>query len=387
MNRNQSKKLGLIFFVAFSLRIGISSIPPLLPVLKKELLITEIEGSFLTSIPVVCMGIFAFLVPYIQEKLGRRKGIYYFLLLLSLGILLRAIASSYYSLLFTAFLIGIAIAIIGPLLSGFIKFEFPQKVGLAIGVYSLSMGVGAAFSSGSITHLTQWLNGQWNVALASFSIITLIAAFVWYKMTENVGYEVVKKEKEPLPLHNLQAWKVTLYFGLQSGIFYGITTWISSIAYNRGLSLSAASYLLTFYTLIQMSASFFIPFLMDYFGTTKKWSFFSSLFVCCGIIFMLSTNSYLLFIFGVFFVALGLGGLFPIALLLPIQLTNSGKEASSWTSMVQSIGYIIGGLIPVLMGVLAEKSTIRYASLWFLLILAILLIGINFKLIGKQHKK
>lgn len=366
--------------MAFSLRIGIASIPPLLPILKKELLITDIEGSFLTSIPVICMGVFACLASYLQEKVGRRKAIYYFLFLLSLGILLRAIVSSYFTLFFTAFLIGVSIAIIGPLLSGFIKSEFPQKIGLVIGVYSLSMGIGAAFSSGTITNLTKWLNGQWGIALASFSIFSLLATFIWYKGTETLICDIINEKKESLSWSNLQAWKITLYFGLQSGIFYGITTWVSSIAYERGASLTAASYLLNFYTLIQMSASFLIPFLMDYLGTTKQWSAFSSLLICCGIILMLSSGYYWLFIVGTFFVVLGLGGLFPIALLLPIQITNSAREASSWTSMVQSIGYVIGGIIPILMGIVAEKTAIRYASLWFLLILGILLVVLSFSL-------
>jgi CP family cyanate transporter-like MFS transporter len=46
----------------------------------------------------------------------------------------------------------------------------------------------------------------------------------------------------------------------------------------------------------------------------------------------------------------GAGGLFPIALMLPIDETSNAQEASSWSAMTQSGGYILGGLGPLAMG-------------------------------------
>lgn len=374
MKKEDRKKVRLVFLVAFSLRVGISTIPPLLPILQKQLLLSDIAASLLTSIPVICMGIFALSVPFVQQKLGRKQGILVFLLILSLAIFLRAIVRNYIGLISTAFFIGIATAIIGPLLSGYIKSEFPTKSGLLIGIYSLSMGLGAAISSGSITSLTNYFNGQWNLALAVFSSFALLGFFCWSKGATKERENQGNKQKVSMPLKNKQAWKITLFFGVQSGIFYGLTTWISTIAFSRGANITTASYVLTFYTVSQMIFSFVIPMLMDHYSDTKSWAFFSSLMVVIGIIGILVKGSFLLFICATFFLAVGLGGLFPIALLLPLKLTHSPEETSAWTGMVQSFGYIIGGGIPILMGVVSEHFAAENAFLWFVLLLSLFIV-------------
>ncbi|MGX7150476.1 CynX/NimT family MFS transporter [Enterococcus ureasiticus] len=374
MKKEDRKKVGLVFLVAFSLRVGISTIPPLLPMLQKQLMISDVAASLLTSIPVICMGIFALSVPFVQQKLGRKKGILVFLLVLSLAIFLRALTSNYVGLISTAFLIGVATAIIGPLLSGYIKSEFPNNSGLLIGIYSLSMGLGASISSGSITSLTSYFNGRWTFALAIFGIFALIGFFCWGKGATVDGENKGIKQKVSLPLKNRQAWKITFFFGTQSGIFYGVTTWISTIAFSRGVSIAVASYVLTFYTLSQMFFSFVIPMLMDYRGKIKSWAFFSSLMVVLGIVGLMIKGPFWFFICATFLIAAGLGGLFPIGLLLPLKLTHSPEETSAWTGMVQSFGYMIGGCIPILMGVVSECFAVENASLWFVLILSLFIV-------------
>ena len=62
-----------IFFVALNMRPAITGIGPLFNVLLEFLHISNTKMSFLTSIPVFCMGLFApFAVP-IQRKLGTKQ--------------------------------------------------------------------------------------------------------------------------------------------------------------------------------------------------------------------------------------------------------------------------------------------------------------------------
>jgi CP family cyanate transporter-like MFS transporter len=380
MKKEEKKKIVLVFLVAFSLRVGISSIPPLLPLLQKQLQISDISASLLTSVPVLCMGAFALLVPYVQKIFGRARGISVFLLVLTLAIGLRLFFTSYLGLLFTAFFIGLAVAIIGPLLSGYIKREFPARSGLLIGVYSVSMGLGASISSGSVTRLSARLGGQWSAALAFFSCFALIGLISWKAATTADPLQNNQQKKASLPLKNRQAWTVTLFFGIQSGIFYGMTTWISTIAYERGLSLNAAGYVLTFYTLTQMMFSFIIPLVMDYRGQIRMWAGLSCFLVIIGTAGLLIQTILPFFLIAVFFIGVGLGGLFPIALLLPIKLTSSADETSSWTGMVQSFGYMIGGAIPIFMGAFSEFLPVKTASLWFILILSLFLFALSAKI-------
>ena len=73
----------LIFLVAFNLRLGISSVPPIQTIIQEALRLSNFQVSLLVGIPVVCMGIFAFLVSKVQAKFGRQKSILWLLIAVS----------------------------------------------------------------------------------------------------------------------------------------------------------------------------------------------------------------------------------------------------------------------------------------------------------------
>ncbi|PLS32210.1 MFS transporter [Carnobacterium maltaromaticum] len=379
MQKNERRLVGLIFVVAFNLRVGISSVPALLELIKKDLGISNFQSSLITSIPVICMGVFALTVPYFQRTLGRRRTIFFSLLILGLGTLARFFVTSYNLFLITAFMIGFGIAIIGPLLSGFIKSNFPFRSGLMIGVYSLSMGLGASLSSGLVLPLTEYFKGNWGTSLALWGVFAIIAALIWQMFSPiESQHKSAKSTSFSLPLKNRKAWKYTLFFGIQSGIFYGMTTWLALTALEKGSITLQSGYFLTLYTVIQMFCSFIIPTLMDQFGKMKQWMFFSSGLVFIGAGMIALAPSVVFFVVGIILAAIGLGGLFPIAVLLPIRNTKTAEETSLWTSMIQSFGYILGGFMPVIMGAVKDTTGSTIAPFLIMVLLSSVLLILSF---------
>lgn len=216
------KMVFVVCIVALNLRLGISSVPPLIGLIKQALQLNNFQVSLLTSIPVICMGVMAFCVKQMQQKLGRDRSILLCLFLLAIGMASRIVFSNYLSLVLSAIVIGFSIAIIGPLLSGLIKEYFPQQTGLLIGVYSISMGVGSAAASNFSLSLAK---NSWSFALGSWSILAIVGGIVWlFVMGEKGAQTSVRKASKGFPLKSVQAWKMVLFFGLQSGMFYGVST-------------------------------------------------------------------------------------------------------------------------------------------------------------------
>ena len=77
-----------IFFMAVNLRTGISSISPLAESIQEIFGISSFKLSLLTSVPVICMGIFAFFSPKLIEKLGYKKSIMTLIFIISFFILM-----------------------------------------------------------------------------------------------------------------------------------------------------------------------------------------------------------------------------------------------------------------------------------------------------------
>lgn len=345
------KMIFVVFIVALNLRLGISSIPPLIGLIRQALQLNNFQVSLLTSIPVLCMGIMAFGVKRMQQQFGRDRSILFCLLLLAIGMASRIIFTNYWSLILSAIVIGFSIAIIGPLLSGLIKEYFPQQTGLLIGIYSISMGVGSAAASNFSLSLAKV---SWSFALGSWSILAIIAGIVWsFTMEKKVSQSVTHNVSNGFPLKKIQAWKMVLFFGLQSGLFYGVSTWLVELFVQKGLSRGEASHYLTLFVIIQMIFSFVIPVLMDHWGSTRSWIVICGCLLLMGVI-CLFTNIFSLWIAGILMIGFGLGGYFPIAMLLPLQASEDPLEASLWTGMVQSFGYIVGGAIPILLGIFVD---------------------------------
>ncbi|MGH0596216.1 CynX/NimT family MFS transporter [Bacillus mycoides] len=339
-----------LFFVSINLRIGITSISPLLETIRQDLNISNFSVSFLTAIPVFCMGTFALLTGKVIKKFGAEKAIMACLILIGFATCMRAFTSSISTLFASSLFIGIGIALAGPLLSGFIKEKFPTKIGLMIGIYSVGMGTGASLSAGLTLPLQHVLKDDWNMALAFWGVLTIIAIIFWYPvMKRKKNTSTQNKKNNSLPLRNKKAWLFTIFFGLQSGIFYSITTWLAPANQNMGVSSEQAGTLITVFTVVQMICSFLIPTLADIYKNRALCLLGSICFVLVGLslmIYPLTTPWIPSILLGI-----GLGGVFPLALMLPLYETKTSEDASAWTAMMQSGGYIMGGFIPVLAGI------------------------------------
>ncbi|MCU5656338.1 MFS transporter [Bacillus mycoides] len=339
-----------LFFVSINLRIGITSVSPVLETIRQDLNISNFSVSFLTAIPVFCMGTFALLTGKVIKKYGAEKAIMACLILIGFATCMRAFTSSISTLFASSLFIGIGIALAGPLLSGFIKEKFPTKIGLMIGIYSVGMGTGASLSAGLTIPLQHVLKDDWNMALAFWGVLTIIAIIFWYPvMKRKKNTSTQNKKNNSLPLRNKKAWLFTIFFGLQSGIFYSITTWLAPANQSMGVSSEQAGTLITVFTVIQMICSFLIPTLADIYKNRALWLLGSICFVLVGLslmIYPLTTPWVPSILLGI-----GLGGIFPLALMLPLYETKTSEDASAWTAMMQSGGYIMGGFIPVLAGI------------------------------------
>ncbi|MCM3081473.1 hypothetical protein [Brevibacillus invocatus] len=54
------------------------------------------------------------------------------------------------------------------------------------------------------------------------------------------------------------------------------------------------------------------------------------------------------------FIAFGAGGLFPLALIIPIEEASSVEEATSWSAIMQFGGFMLGSLGPAFFGLTVD---------------------------------
>ena len=155
LSRSARILLGVsLVLIAFNLRPLFSSLSVLLPEVMQTTGLSTAGASVLTTLPVVCLGIFAPLAPKLAQRFGAERTLLGVLLLLTLGTGLRGIQSV--PLLFLAtFAAGAAIAIGNVLLPGLVKRDFADRAAMMTGLYTMALCAGAASAAGltlSIEH-------------------------------------------------------------------------------------------------------------------------------------------------------------------------------------------------------------------------------------------
>ncbi|MFD0854677.1 MFS transporter, partial [Actinomadura adrarensis] len=76
-----------------NLRAAITGIAPLLGDLQKVFGLSGVEVSVLTTLPVLCLGVFASIAPVLARRIGAEPAIATALVMITLGIVLRVVPS------------------------------------------------------------------------------------------------------------------------------------------------------------------------------------------------------------------------------------------------------------------------------------------------------
>ncbi|MFP8781523.1 MFS transporter [Planococcus plakortidis] len=377
---NKSALTGVIFailLVALNLRPAISSIGPMLDPIRTDLLLTNGQVSLLTAVPVLCMGVFAPFAIVFNRRYGLKRSIGFLLAVIGVFTLGRGFWPSYFNLLLSSFFIGIAIAIIGPMLSAMIKRDFPARTVSLIGIYSFGMGLGATLAAG-LTSIVYAAAG-WPAGLAIWSVLAIAALIVWLRMPEAKSKgQAQAMPDDPLPItespwKNVKAWYMLLFFGFQSAFFFSMLTWLAPIAIDKGLSVLSAGAVVTVMTAVQIVCNISIPLLFSRYPNRFLWVLVVLGFGTGGILLLMFAGAWSVWPAAVL-IGVALGGLFPIALLLPLDATNSADEANSWAAMTQSGGYLISAFMPFIIGVVYDQTGNHDITLWMFLAFVFLMV-------------
>ncbi len=168
---------------------------PLLNQVRDDTGLSAAAAGLLTTAPVLCLGLFAPLAPRLARRIGAERSVLLILFCLAGGIVLRSLFPVF-GLFAGSVLAGASIGIIGVLLPGIVKRDFPRQAGVMTGVYTMALCLGAALAAGATAPLEK-LFGNWELALAFWSLPAILAAAFWLPQTRQGQHA----HRQALPCH------------------------------------------------------------------------------------------------------------------------------------------------------------------------------------------
>ncbi|KZS43587.1 transporter [Paenibacillus glucanolyticus] len=346
-----------IILIAINLRAAITSVGPLIGIIREDTGISSTMAGMLTTLPLLAFALLSPMAPAMAKKWGLETTLLLSMVVLTFGIGIRSISSPITLLLGTAFL-GMAIAVGNVLLPSLVKRDFPRHIGLMTGTYSASMNLLAAIASGVSIPLATQAGLGWQGSLliwASLSVLALIVWLIQRSSSDKTAEVRSTATKQQSVLRSPLAWYITLFMGLQSFTFYVNISWLPEILRSQGMDYSAAGWMLSILQFVSLPFSFIIPVLAGRNPNQRVLVTISSLSMLTGYAGLLSGMSSLNLLW-VMLVGISGGTNFSLSLMFFTLRTKTAHEAAALSGMAQSLGYLLAAIGPMLIGFLHDAT-------------------------------
>ncbi|WP_434749703.1 CynX/NimT family MFS transporter [Paenibacillus amylolyticus] len=388
-SQHTSQKFGMllagIIVIAATMRSPITATGPVIELIRSDTGIGHTMAGLLTSLPLIAFAAVSPFAPRLAKRFGLETALLLAVIIVTGGITLRLLPSVLTLYAGTAIL-GCGIALSNVLLPSLIKRDFPLRVGIVTGLYSVSMNLFASISSGISVPVAAASSLGWRASLGMWVILSVLAVLLWLPRARNgrkqMLYVTSQNENAPTRLRTSSlAWFVTLFMGIQSLIFYTTITWLPEILADQGFSAASAGWMLSLMQMVSVPATFIVPILA---GKTRDQRLLTTITCLCLIIgyALLFNHAVVLVTLGVALAGIGAGASFGLVTMFFVLRTTHAREAASLSGMAQSFGYMLAAGGPLLFGLLHD-----WTSGWTLPLLIQVLLAVGLLMTGIQASK
>ncbi|WP_319719178.1 MFS transporter [Nonomuraea angiospora] len=343
----------MVVFVAvcLNLRVAFSGVGPLIPAMGLD----QVSATVLTTVPPLCMGLFAPLGALARDRIGEERGLFAAMIALTVGIVIRSVGLG--GLFVGTVVASAAIAVLNVLTPVLVRKRFAaNRVGVTMGVYAMLMGASAALTAAVTVPLYQ-STGSWQIALgvAVIPAVLGLAALPTQLRVPHISHPPTAKVSWTGLLRNPTAWAVTGFFSIQTLLFYTLVAWLPAILVAAGSDPATAgtSFALCF---IGVAVGGFLGPAWAGRRESQRLPILVTIVLCLvglgGVMLAPAATASLWAIL----LGIGLGAGQGVPGILYVRRAADHRQTAQLSSMAQAIGYLIAATGPVLASALHSAT-------------------------------
>jgi CP family cyanate transporter-like MFS transporter len=337
-----------ILLIAACLRAPFTGLPPVLAGIRADFDLGTTAAGALTALPLLAFAIVSPWSGGLARRFGLERTLFGALLAIAAGIALRSSGDAGPLYAGTA-LIGTGIAVGNVLLPSLVKRDFAHSVASLTSIYAITMGMAAALASSLATPMAQaW---GWRVALATFAILPVGAALAWSLQLASRNAPATGAAacvSAGKVWRSALAWQVTLFFGLNSVIYYTVIAWLPTILVHQGASPARAGSLHGLLQLATAAAGPLLWLVLKRVHDHRVPAVACALLSAAGLLGLLWAPA--LASIAVCLIGLGTGACVILGLTFMSLRAGSVGQAASLSGMAQCVGYLLAAAGPTAMG-------------------------------------
>ena len=361
-----------LFLGTLAMRPQLVGIGPLLPQIQSDLGVSFGVVGLLTAIPVLLMGLFAPLGPWVGGRIGPRDAVALCMVAIVGFGLLRPALPGVPAILLTTVAIGMGMGTAGALLPIVVKLRAPAQPARATGGYAAGIVAGSLLAAAAAIPLANALGG-WRGTLVAFALAGLGSLVFWLVLIRPDPPEDRATGRPPaLPWRSGTAWMLVGVFAAQSLLYYSAISWLPSIYAERGWSEADAGNLIAVLHAVGLATGIALPLVADRIGSRRSQLVTVASVTLAGYlgIVLLPDLAWLwAAVLGV-----GLGAVFPLVLTLPVDVAEGPAAVGSTAAFMLLGGYVLSSFGPVVLGLLRDATGSYQTDLWLLVVLSVALL-------------
>jgi CP family cyanate transporter-like MFS transporter len=367
-----------IVLVAFGLRSAATAVSPILLTIEEDIPFDAFTVGLLGTLVPFTFAIFGAITPALARRLGLEWSIVVAAGVLGLGEIARALSNDTGSFLAWTFVSLAGTGAANVLLPPLVKKFYPDRIRGMSTIYVFIAVLGSvvpAYLAAPVASLADW-----RLSISLWGYVAVLALLPW------IG-QIIKERGRATLLHQVShvavtrlvwrsttAWAITVSFAIATFNCYIMWAWIPIMLQERaGMSEAESGIMLALYTAMALPNSILVPLLLVRAKSASSLVFFGmavTIVGALGLWFLPTTLTWLWVILS------GFGAiLFVIPLVLINLHTSTQAGAVALSGMTQGMGYLMGALGPLAMGVVRSFSGDNW-SIAFIIIIASAVVGI-----------
>jgi len=332
--------LGLVWLTAFNLRVILFAIPPSLPAIRSDLGLSFSATGSITSLAVLTMGVASIPGALLATRYGARR----LVSLCAAGLVIFTVSITLPPGVFWVFagssLLTLSIALAQPPLAVLIRRWFPTAITRASNLYGNGLLMGNVLGASLSPYISRAIG--WRAMFIVWAAIAAVGALLWVRFTP--------RDRTAAPPAHLAA------------VLRDTRVWqVAALLVGRSAGYVATTFLfLNFFPIVPLFALSFVRW--PYALSTPFYVVAGTLAVTGSLGLLLGLTDFVQPL--VFMVGLGTAAAFVASIALPPLIARDESEASTYSAVMYTAGYLLAFVGPLSAGMLVDATGSVALAFW-----------------------
>lgn len=237
--RGAGRLLCALGLAGIAIRLSILAIPPVMPLVHRELHMSEAQVGFLIGLPLAVFAVTSVLGSLLIARVGSTSAAILGMTIAAVGGGARGAAGNVWSLYAAVAVMGFGIAITQPALPALVREWMPKRIALGTVVYSSGMVIGATLASAlTIPFVLPLVGGNWRLDFGFWGLLALLIVPAFFTLgprgLDRHAIESALGGRWWPDFGGRVVWLLGLAFGGNNAAYYAANAFLGDYLASRG---------------------------------------------------------------------------------------------------------------------------------------------------------